>query len=199
MIASEDWLTPTRATGIAAYGVAMTCCGIAWAKSRSLRPVSQLAALLAVIEGVLVLDMIFNWRWILHQLLMDLAQRWNEYDLRRSPQRIAIVVLTVLLVLGVIAAVRVLRGRTGALLAVSGVLLSLVLWCVEVVSLHAVDHLLYHQLGPWMAVSLVWVIAGLATSVGILYDARQVHGGPMKNANQHGFTPARIKSASSRI
>jgi hypothetical protein len=57
------------------------------------------------------------------------------------------------------------------------VLLSLVLWCIEVVSLHAVDHVLYHLLGPWMLVSLVWVFAGLATSVGILIDARQVNGG----------------------
>lgn len=176
MIASEAWLTPTRATGIAAYGVAMICCGIAWAKDRHLRTVSQLAALLTAIEGALVLDMIFNWRWLLHQQLMDLAQHWNEYDLRRSPQRIAIVVLTVLLVFGVIFALRVLRGRTGALLAVSGVLLSLVLWCTEVVSLHAVDHVLYHLLGPWMVVSLVWVFASLATSVGILVDARQLNG-----------------------
>jgi hypothetical protein len=155
----------------------MICCGIAWAKGRRLRTFSQLAALLTAIEGALVLDMIFNWRWLLHQQLMDLAQRWNEYDLRKSPQRIAILVLTVLLVFGLILSLRVLRGRTGALLAVAGVLLSLVLWCIEVVSLHAVDHVLYHFLGPWMLVSLVWVCAGLVTSVGILIDARQLNGG----------------------
>jgi hypothetical protein len=177
MIASEAWLTATRATGIAAYGVAMICSGIAVAKGRRLRTVSQLAALLTAIEGALVLDMIFNWRWALHQQLMDLAQRWNEYDIRRSPQRIAIVVLAVLLVFGLVLALRVLRGRTGALLAVSGVLLSLVLWCTEVVSLHAVDHVLYHFLGPWMLVSLVWVCAGLATSVGILLDVGQLNRG----------------------
>jgi hypothetical protein len=114
---------------------------------------------------------------MLHQQLMNLAQRWNEYDLRRSPQRIAVVVLAVLFLLGVIIALRVLRGRTGALLAVSGVLLSLVLWCTEVVSLHAVDHVLYHLLGPWMVVSLVWLFAGLVTSVGILIDARQLNAG----------------------
>ena len=175
MIASEEWLTPTRATGIAAYGVAMICCGIAWARTRRLRTVARLAALLTAIEGALVLDMIFNWRWILHQELMDLAQRWQEYEIRRSPQRIAIVVLAMLLLVGWISALRILRGRTGALLAVTGVLLSLVLWCIEVVSLHAVDHVLYHLLGPWMVVSLVWVFAALLTSVGILIDARQAN------------------------
>jgi hypothetical protein len=177
MIASEEWLTPTRATGILAYGVAMVCCGIAWARTRRLRTISQLAALLTAIEGALVLDMVFNWRWMIHQELMDLAQRWNEYEIRRSPQQIAIVILAVLLLVGLISALRVLRGRAGALLAVSGVLLSLVLWCTEVVSLHALDHVLYHSLGPWMVVSLIWVFAGLMTSVGILVDARQANGG----------------------
>jgi hypothetical protein len=108
---------------------------------------------------------------------MDLARRWNEYEIRRSPQLIAMAILAVLLLVGLISALRILRGRTGALLAVSGVLLSLVLWCTEVVSLHAVDHVLYHLLGPWMVVSLVWVFAGLMTSVGILMDARQANGG----------------------
>jgi hypothetical protein len=177
MIASEEWLTPTRATGIAAYGVAMTCCGIAWARTRGLRKISQLAALLTAIEGALVLDMVFNWRWMIHQQLMDLAQRWHDYDIRRSPQRTAIAILAILFLVGLIAALRILRSRSGALLAVSGVLLSLVLWCTEIVSLHDVDHVLYHSLGPWMAVSLVWVFAGLLTSVGILIDARQANGG----------------------
>jgi hypothetical protein len=177
MIASEEWLTPTRATGIVAYGVAMVCCGLAWARSRRLRTNSQLAALLTAIEGALVLDMVFNWRWMIHQQLMDLAQRWNEYEIRRSPQLIAIAILAVLLLVGLLAALRILRGRVGALLAVSGVLLSLVLWCTEVISLHAMDHVLYHPLGPWMIVSLVWVFAGLMTSVGILLDARQASGG----------------------
>ena len=177
MIASEEWLTPTRATGIIAYGIAMVCCGLAWARSRRLRTNSQLAALLTAIEGALVLDMVFNWRWMIHQQLMNLAQSRNEYEIRRSPQLIAIAILAVLLLVGLLAALRVLRGRAGALLAVSGVLLSLVLWCTEVVSLHAMDHILYHPLGPWMIVCLVWVFAGLMTSVGILLDARQASGG----------------------
>jgi hypothetical protein len=177
MIASEEWLTPTRATGIVAYGVAMVCCGLAWARTRRLGTNSQLAALLTAIEGALVLDMVFNWRWMIHQQLMDLAQRRNEYEIRRSPQLIAISILAVLLLVGLLAALRMLRGRAGALLAVSGVLLSLVLWCTEVISLHAVDHILYHPLGPWMIVCLVWVSAGLMTSVGILLDARQASGG----------------------
>jgi hypothetical protein len=178
MIASEEWLTPTRAIGIVAYSVAMTCCCIAWARTRHLRNVSSLAALLTGIEAALLLDMVFNVRWWLHQQLMDLAQHRQEYDMRRAPQLIAIVILAVLLLVGLVSALRILRARPGAGLAISGVLLSLTLWCTEVVSLHAVDHIFYHLVGPWMLVSLAWVLAGLMTSVGVLLDARQATGGP---------------------
>src|ERR1700691_5528524 len=118
MIASEEWLTPTRATGIAAYGVAMTCCGIAWARTRRLRAASQLAALLTAIEGALVLDMVFNWRWMIHQQLMDLAQSRNEYEIRRSPQLIAIAILAVLLLVVLFAPLPSLGGGAGVFLAV---------------------------------------------------------------------------------
>jgi hypothetical protein len=190
MIASEEWLTPTRATGIAAYAAAMICCCIAWARTRHLRNISGLAALLAAIEAALLLDMVFNLRWWLHQQLMDLAQQRQEYEMRRSPQLIAIVILAVLLLIGVVSALRIFRARPGALLAVSGVLLSLALLCTEVVSLHAVDHILYHLLGPWMLVSLLWVLAALMTSVGILLDARQATGYPRPAARELG-APAR--------
>jgi len=48
-------------------------------------------------------------------------------------------------------------------------LLSVVVWCVEVVSLHAVDHILYHSIGKWMVVSALWILACFMTSIGILF------------------------------
>jgi hypothetical protein len=107
---------------------------------------------------------------------MDFAQQRQEYEMRRSPQLIAIVTLAVLFLMGAASALRIFRARPGAGLAVSGVLLSLALLCTEVVSLHAVDHILYHLLGPWMLVSLLWVLAALMTSAGILLDAREAIG-----------------------
>jgi len=79
--------------------------------------------------------------------------------------------LLVLLVVGLLAIRRLSGGRPGASLAVSGALLSLILWCIEVVSLHQVDHILYHSLGGLMAVSLLWILASLMTSIGILLDS----------------------------
>jgi hypothetical protein len=136
MIASGEWLTATRASGIVSYGIALTCCGIAWARTRGEPTVSRIAAWLTAIEGILLLDMIFNSRWILHQLLLDFAQSLLEYDLRRLPQVIVVALLAGMLFVGLFSDPRLFRARIGALLAVSGVLLSLVTWCIRHAEIH---------------------------------------------------------------
>ena len=169
MITSQGWLNPTRAVGLLAYGTAVTCCGVAWIRSKS-RRASQLAVVLTLIETLLLLDIAFSWRWMLHDLIGGFAQRHNEYGARRVPQVIAVSILVGVLVLGLFSTWRFFRGRFGHLLAVSGVILSLVVWCTEVVSLHSVDRLLYYSLGNVMAVSIPWILACAMTSIGILLD-----------------------------
>jgi hypothetical protein len=182
VITIGEWLNPTRAAGLLAYGTATVCCGVAWLKAKNRRQDGRLAGLLMLIESVLLLDIAFNWRWMLHQLLMDLAQRAHEYQLRRTPQLIVLVLLAVLLALGLFAVRRFFRGTGGASLAVCGVLLSLGLWCTEVISLHAVDHVLYHPLGKIMSVGLLWILACLMTSAGILLIPRhgKRYAGPLQ-------------------
>jgi hypothetical protein len=165
-------LNTTRAVGLVAYGTAVTCCGIAWVRARNRRQDRQLAGLLMLIEITLLLDIAFNWRWTLHQFLMDVAQRVHEYQVRRVPQLIALMILAGLLLLGLLAVRRISRCRRGTSLAVYGALLSLILWCTEVVSLHQLDHLLYYRLGKIMVVSLLWILACLMTSIGMLSVSR---------------------------
>jgi hypothetical protein len=168
MITIGEWLNPTRAIGLLSYGTAATCCGIAWVRNKVQRRDWRVAALLTLIESTLLLDIVFDWRWRLHQLLMETAQRAHEYQIRRIPQLIALIILTGVLLLGLLRVRRLFRDRVGTSLAASGVLLSLVLWGTEVVSLHQVDHVLYFRLGKIMAVSLLWTLACLMTSIGIL-------------------------------
>src|SRR5271163_2702181 len=98
-----EWLNPTRAVGIVAYGTAVTCCGIAWVREKNQRQDWRLAALLTLIESTLLLDIVFNWRWMLHHWLMDIAQGAHEYQVRRIPQLIALIILAGLLFLGLLA------------------------------------------------------------------------------------------------
>ena len=115
MITSGEWLNPTRAVGLLAYGTAATCCGIAWMRAKARHQDGRLPAFLMLIESVLLLDIAFNWRWMLHRLAMDFAQRRYEYELRREPQFIAVVSLVALLLLGLLAVRLFFRGDVATL------------------------------------------------------------------------------------
>jgi hypothetical protein len=138
----------------------------------------MLAPSLTAIESLLLIDMIVNGRWMLHDMFVNAAQRRNEYDLRRLPQSILVAILVAILFAGLLFTFRLYRSRIGALLAVSGALLSIVSWCIETISLHQVDAILYCLIGKVVAISFVWIVACLLTSVGILIDSVQANGGP---------------------
>ena len=133
---------------------------------------SRLLALLTVFEGCLLLDIVFNVRWNLHQLFMDEATTLTLYASRRGPQALVLIALVGVFLFGLRMTSQRLRGRGGAIFAVSGALLSLVLWCTEVVSLHAVDHIMYHPLGKLMTVSFLWILACTLTSFGVLIESK---------------------------
>jgi hypothetical protein len=170
------WLSsnPTRFTGVTAYGATLACCVTAWARAKGDPARSRLAAILTFFEGCLLLDMIFNVRWILHQFFMDEAKMLAVYASRRGPQALALVVLVGTFFIALRVASQKFHGRGGALLAVSGALLSLVLWCTEVVSLHAVDHILYHTVGSVMTVTFLWIVACAMTSVGVFVESNTI-------------------------
>ena len=175
MIALAEHLTSTRKIGIAAYSVALVCCSVVWARSRCAQHSDRTAAWLTTVEGTLLLDMIFNWRWMLHDLFVGFAHRGHEYDLRRPVQVVILSCLGGMFLVGLYRIRRHYRLRAGAFVAVSGVLLSLACWATEVVSLHQMDALLYRPIWSFMVVCFVWGFACLATSVGILLDWRQLH------------------------
>lgn len=172
MPAISHELTRTGAAGLAAYGLATALCGVAWARARSDGPQSRIAALSTILEGSLLLDLIFNLRWKLHDLFADLALHLNLYKDRRAPQALALGLLTMLICWGLLSISRLIRERPGAFLAVAGILLSLLLWCTEVISLHAVDQILYHTVGPLTVVGLFRLLTCLITVTGILIDGR---------------------------
>ncbi len=88
---------------------------------------------------------------------------------------ILVTFLLAILFVSLYFSLRLFRAKPGALLAVSGALLSLITWCIEVVSLHQIDAVLYHQVWGFMVVSFVWIAGCLMTSVGILFESRRAN------------------------
>ena len=164
-----EWLTPVRASGMAAYLVAAALCGVAWVKARRDKPVAtRLAVILGILNMALFFDIAFNWRWKLHDLLQGQAMADQWYNQRHWPQVESLAVLGVLLLVGMGAAGRRFSSTPGVVLAIWGALLSIGAWSTEVISLHATDMVLHYSIGPLMIINFVWMLACTMTSIGIL-------------------------------
>jgi len=162
-----DWLTPVRATGMAAYLVAASSCGVAWVTAGRKKGLSRLALILGILQTALFVDMAFDWRWRLYDLLRGQAMVNQWYNHRHWPQIGMLALLAALLLTAIRVARRRFSSSPGAVLAVEGALLSIGCWSTEVISLHATDALLYHRIGPLMIVNFVWALASLITVIGI--------------------------------
>jgi hypothetical protein len=162
-----EWLTPVRATGMATYLVAASSCGVAWVRVRRDKGRSRLALILGILQTAIFLDIAFDWRWKLYDLLRSRAMANQWYNQRHWPQIGMLALLTALLLIGIGIARRRYPSAAGAVLATEGALLSIGCWSTEVISLHATDALLYHRAGPLMIVNFVWALACTMTVIGI--------------------------------
>jgi hypothetical protein len=127
-----------------------------------------------MLEIFLFLDAAFNWRWMLHGILMNDAMAANLYGRRELPQLAALALLSTILLLALIFAIRHFRGRPGAAVASCGGLISVGFWWVEVISLHATDAFLQHLLGPVTLIAILWIMSSLVTVAGVAWDARRL-------------------------
>ena len=168
---AAEWFTPTRISGITVQFLATTSCLIAWVKTRGDKKRSRLPGILTLLECVLLVDLIFDWRWKLYGLLRGEAASYHVYELRHRPQIATLIILCVLLLLAIAIGLKLLRGRVWTRLAFIGAVLSMGIWCTEIISLHASDALLYHRVGQAMVINFLWLAACLMTSIGILTDA----------------------------
>jgi hypothetical protein len=183
MIAVAGPLTPARILWLAPHAFALASCSIAWARARRAQRATQPAAALTALEAAFVLDRAFNGRWLLHNLLARLAMADHLYAGRSGPQHLALYLLACAAAAGGGIVLWRFRGRPGAAVAACGGVLSVSLWWVEVISLHAVDGLLYHSLHGVIPVKLAWTACSLMTGAGILWDASSppAHAGERNN------------------
>lgn len=128
---------------------------------------SRLALTFGVLQTAMFFDIAFDWRWKLYGLLRAgaIANQW--YGHRHWPQVGMLVLLAVLLLTGIELARRRYASKPGAVLATEGALLSVGCWSAEVISLHAMDSVLYHRAGPLMIVNFVWALASITTAIGM--------------------------------
>jgi hypothetical protein len=167
-----EWLTPVKSIGIASYIIASVSCA-ATALRGSNRRVTRLAAILCALDLALLLDIVFDWRWKLYDWLRSGAMSLHWYDERSGVQILALIFFATLLLFAALWLRRKFAPVRGATLAICGGLLSVGCWMTEVISLHAIDAVLYRSAGPLLAVAFVWILASAMTTTGILIARAQ--------------------------
>ena len=167
MIPLFDWISWTRVLGLVSYTVPILMCAFGLSRRRRVGTKGRILAVVAGVQLALLLDMTFNWRWLLHEVWMQEAAAFHVYEFRRTPQLISLVVLVGLVSGSVGLAIYRLRRRPGVALAVAGTVCSIGVWCAETLSYHFLDAVLYRMVGSVMAVAFVWLGLSSVTGLGL--------------------------------
>ncbi len=164
--------SPTEFIGIASFAVA------AWACRRAGRHGGPPWRALAAVPVLLIAEIFFLGRYRLHDRADEVACSDGWYLQRTSVQLGLIAFVVVLAVAGAWTAARDPR-RPGAsvlaslaTIATIATIADILLFAIETVSLHAVDALLYAQVGPLRALVFVWVATATVVTLSALRAAR---------------------------
>jgi len=153
----------TRGIGLLGYTASTAACAWAWRRTAQKRAWLTLAFL----QLFLLLDLIFNWRWKLHDRVVGLAMADSVYDERRWPQKIVLALVLVLMIALALRLRRHFQRRGGLTIAVVATILSVALRLTELISWHKSDTILHWPIAGAMVVTFLWFGLGIATAAGV--------------------------------
>jgi hypothetical protein len=157
--------------------MATAACIVACIRARSRRQESHsgwpVLVSLTVLQSALLVDMLFDLRWLLHNMLSSEFQVHHFYNRRVGPQHLALLLVAAAVSIGVWLLLQSLRGRRGAQLACCGMVLWISTWFVEVISLHSMDVFLHLSLAHVNVRDVVWIVSSIMISYGVLLDFRR--------------------------
>jgi hypothetical protein len=163
----SEWFSITRTIGLIAYTVSFAACLLCWIRSTETRAKASILPLLAGVQLTLLLDMIFDLRWRVHEFWMRQAMADGLYGERRGPQFLTLAGLAILLAIFAIFLFMRFRSSKGLRLAIFGTTLSVGLCFGEAVSYHNADRVLHASIGGAMVVSFLWCGLSAFTCIGL--------------------------------
>jgi hypothetical protein len=155
-----------------ALAACIAACLLARSRRRGSTPGGRVLVSLTVLQFALLVDMLFNLRWLLHNQLSGEFQVHHLYDRRVGPQHLALVLVAAAASIGIWLLMRSLRGRGGLQLASCGMILWMSTWLAQVISLHSMDVFLHLSLAHVTVRDAVWIVSSFMISYGVLLDVR---------------------------
>lgn len=146
---------PTQIAGVLAFAVAAAAC---WLAARGARGSAAKAwKLLAVLQGLFLAEVVFGVRHEAHEVVNGFLQDHGWYWQRQTAQVLLLGVALVTVGVGLAAIMRWGRAHRGVLPAALASFAVAMLLALEMISLHAVDALLYFHVGSLMVIAALWV------------------------------------------
>lgn len=148
-------MNPTQLIGVLAFLAA----GLSsWVVSNhSLHPIWKWTR---VVYTALALDVMFGWRYLLQDAVRSYIRLNGLYNDRRFFQTLLVIVAVILTAIVMHSAYLGLRRRWPSVL---GSTISLVLvaslFFLEIISLHAIDRLMYLNLGDLRLIAVLWLVS----------------------------------------
>jgi hypothetical protein len=169
---ANDWNT-TRVLGTLCYTATALLCGMVvyLCAMRRKRHDSKhgmgLWVGLLLCQVALIIELQLSMRFDAGQVLRGIIRDMNLYENRRQLQAMAFAVVS-LPMIAITSTIFYLVRRRGiaVLLAVAGTIWSVSLFCLPLISLHMVDQIMYHYIGPVMFISLMWSVGAALTFIG---------------------------------
>jgi hypothetical protein len=156
----------TQWVGMTGFAVAGLLC------VRAARNSSPSWWILAGLNLLLVVEIVAGWRYRVHDVADALLLYQGLYEARR-PWQVAMIAVAAVALLAAGLMVRA-RIRSAALAsAATGLCFGFSIFVIEAVSLHAVDAVLYHKVGPVLVVAFFWTAASAWIGVSAFTAARR--------------------------
>jgi len=151
-------LTPTAWCGILAFGSAG-----AILLAASIRLGQRVHLVCGLIYMILLVDVLFNFRHQLHGWV-NAWMKTNQTYADRQPRQLVILAIILLGVCGSIAILRRVHPMDRLTWLIVAMTLGVsALFLLELVSLHAIDALLYRRVGPVLVIGVLWIFCALVT------------------------------------
>jgi hypothetical protein len=144
---------PTQLTGLLAFALATAACVIAARRGGAQRARWWR---MAALQALCFLEVLLGFRHRAHDLVDALLQARGWYA-ARGPLQVALLAAALCLAaLTFVALIRLRRVDTSVWTAAAATAAALWLFAIEMVSLHAVDAVMYIRLGPLLLIGACW-------------------------------------------
>lgn len=165
-----DQINHTQLVGLTGFGTAaLFCLRTAWRQKHA----RNIWIVLSIGYLIMFAEVLAQIRYLILGVIVDTLKSLGVYEGRQTGQTVLIVVaVCVVAFLSLLILSRMRNLVFSARLALVAGIFVLALYLVETISLHAIDAILFKQIGPVLLIGWLWLACGWTSAVAAAVAAK---------------------------